>query len=137
MMKESKIKVPNFEATSDGKKILTPKQWLERFRQYAKRKHKVDITELIHGAEMTQTGWSGKETEIQEDFIWGIGPEALYQMTRAEYKTEPDKIAVKDLIRLFFRMNISYRSGTPTITAENSSGRNRPNPKHRRTSGGD
>ena len=42
-----------------------------------------------------------KKAEIQEDFIWGIGPEVLYQMTRAEYKTEPDKIAVKDLIRLF------------------------------------
>ena len=56
---------------------------------------------MIRGAEMTQTGWSGKETEIQENSIWGIGPEALYQMTRAEYKTEPDKIAVKDLIRLF------------------------------------
>ena len=100
-MEESKIEVPNFEATSDGKKIFTPKQWLERFRQYAKRKHKIDITELIRGAEMTRTGWAGKETEIQEDFIWGIGPEALYQMTRAEDKTEPDKMAVKDLIRLF------------------------------------
>ena len=61
----------------------------------------MDITELIRGVERTQTGWSAKEAEIQEDFIWGISPEALYQMTRAEYKTEPDKIAVKDLIRLF------------------------------------
>ena len=101
MTEESKIEVPNFEATSDGKKIFTPKQWLEKFRQYAKRKHKMDITELIRGAEMTQTGWTGKEAEIQEDLIWGIGPEALYQMTRAEYKTEPDRIVVKDLIRLF------------------------------------
>ena len=31
----------------------------------------------------------------------GYGPEALYQMTRAEYKTEPDKIAIKELIQLF------------------------------------
>ena len=61
----------------------------------------MDISELLRGAEMTQTGWSGKETDIQEDFIWGIGPEALYQMPSAEYKTEPDTIAVKDLIRLF------------------------------------
>ena len=43
----------------------------------------MDITEVIRGAEMTQTGWAEKEAEIQEDFIWGIGPEALYQMTRA------------------------------------------------------
>ena len=101
MTKESKIEVPNFEEISDGKKIFTPKQWLEGFRQNAKRKHKMDITELIRGAGMTQTGWAGKEAEIQEDFIWGIGPEAFYQMTRAEYKTEPDRIAVEDLIRLF------------------------------------
>ena len=45
--------------------------------------------------------WSGKEQLIQEDFIWGVGPEALYQITRAEYKTEPDSIKIKDLIRLF------------------------------------
>ena len=101
MAENSKIEVPKFEATSDGKRIFTPKQWLERFRQYTKRKHKMDISELIRGAEMTQTGWSGKEPDIQEDFKWGIGPEALHQMTRAEYKTEPDTIAVKDLIRLF------------------------------------
>ena len=101
MAEENKIEVSNFDAISDGKRIFTPKQWLERFRQYTKRKHKMDIAELIRGAEITQTGWSRKEAEIQEDFIWGIGPEALYQMTRAEYKREPDKIAVKDLIRLF------------------------------------
>ena len=102
MVTETKqIEVPDFEATWDGKRIFTPKQWLERFRQYTKRKHKIDITELIRGVEMTQNGWTGKEAEIQEDFIWGVAPEALYQMTRAEYKTEPDSIRVKELIRLF------------------------------------
>ena len=48
------IEVPNFEAISDRKRIFTPKQWLERFRQNIKRKYKIDITELIRGAEMTQ-----------------------------------------------------------------------------------
>ena len=61
----------------------------------------MDITELIRGIEITETGWSGREAEIQEDFMWGIGPEALYQMTRAEYKTEPDKIAVNLLVSKF------------------------------------
>ena len=97
----TQIEVPNFEATTDGKKIFTPKQWLERFRQYTKRKYKMDIAELIRGEEMTQNEWATKENQIQDNFIWGIGPEALYQMTRAEYKTDPDKIAIKDLIRLF------------------------------------
>ena len=110
MAEENKIEVPNFEATSDGKRIFTPKQWLEKFRQYTKRKHKMDIAEIIRGAEITQTDWSGKEAEVQEDFIWGIGPEELYQMTRAEYKTEPDKIAVKDLIRLFNEYFLSKRN---------------------------
>ena len=92
MTEESKIEVPNFEATSDGKRIFTPKQWLERFRQYTKRKHKMDITGQLRGIEITQTGWSGKEAEIQEDFTLGIGPEALYQMTyQRNTKQNPTK----------------------------------------------
>ena len=110
MAEENKIEVPNFEATSDGKRIFTPKQWLEKFRQYTKRKHKMDIAERIRGAEITQNDWSGNEAAVQEDFIWGIGPEALFQMTRAEYKTEPDKIAVKDRIRLFNEYFLSKRN---------------------------
>ena len=30
-----------------------------------------------------------------------MGPEALYQIIRAEYKTEPDNIKIKDLIQLY------------------------------------
>ena len=103
MTQEAKqLEVPNFEATSDGKKkIFKPIQWPERFRQYTKRKYKMDITEVKRGAKITQTGWAKNEIEIQEVFIWGIGPEGLYQMTRAGYKTEPDKIAVKYLTRPF------------------------------------
>ena len=102
MTQETKqLDVPNLEATSDRKRIFTLTKWLERFRQYTERKYKMDITELIQGGEMTQTDWTDKETETREDFIMGIGQEALYQMTSAEYKIEPDKIAVKDLIRLF------------------------------------
>ena len=43
--------VPNFEATTDRKEIFTQKQWLERFRQYTKRKHKIDIEVLIREPE--------------------------------------------------------------------------------------
>ena len=56
---------------------------------------------LLKGEDVTDTGWTGKEQIIQEDFLWGVGPEALYQITRAEYETEPDSIKVEDLIRLF------------------------------------
>ena len=42
--------VPNLEAkASDGNPIFTPRQWLERFRQFTKREHKIDITPLVKG----------------------------------------------------------------------------------------
>ena len=79
--------VPNLEAkATDGNPVFTPRQWLERFRQFCKREHKMDITPLVKGENMTDSGWSEKEQAIQEDFLWGVGPEALYQITRAEYK---------------------------------------------------
>ena len=109
----TQLEVPNFEATTDGKKILTTKQWLERFRQFTKRKYKMDIAELIRGEEMRQADWATKESQIQDDFVWGIDPEGLYQMTRAEYKTEPDKIALNDLIRLFNEYFLPKRNTYP------------------------
>ena len=79
--------VQNLEAkASDGNAIFTPRQWLERFRQFAKREHKIDIAPLMKGEDITE--WSGKEQLIQEDFIWGVGPKAVYQIIRAEYKTD-------------------------------------------------
>ena len=52
------------------------------------------------GENAKDTGWTEKKQAIQEDFIWGELPESVYQITRAEYKTEPDSIKLKDLIRL-------------------------------------
>ena len=92
-----KITVPNLEEkAADGNSVFTPKQWLERFRQFTKRQHKIDITSLIKGGNVTATGWTGKEKLIQEDCIWGVGLEALWQITRAECKTDPDSINIKD-----------------------------------------
>ena len=66
--------------------------------------------------EKTQNGHNGIDTgdrndinrlvletksEVQEDYIWSIGPEELYQKTREYYKTEQDKIANEHLIQLF------------------------------------
>ena len=131
-----KIAVPNLEAkAADGNPVFTPKQWLERFRQFTKREHKIDITPLIKREDVTETGWTGKEKAIQEDFIWGVGPEALYQITRAEYKTDPDSIKIKDLIRIF--LEFTYRNATPTITEEISFERSREKKKHPKTSGED
>ena len=117
--------VLNLEAkASDGNAVFTPRQWLERFRQFTKREHKIDITPLITGEEVTEFGWSGKEKDIQEDFIWGVGPEALYQITRAKYKTEPDSIKIKNLIRLFAGYYLpkrnTYHNRGPKQTEEES-----------------
>ena len=68
-----KNRVPNLEAkASDGNAIFTPRQWLERFQQLAKREHKIDIAPLMKGEDITE--WSGKEQLIQEDFIWESDP---------------------------------------------------------------
>ena len=71
--------VPNPEVkASDGNAVFPPRQWLERFRQFTKRQHKIDITPLIKGEDVTDSGWFGKEKVPQEDFIRGVGLEALY-----------------------------------------------------------
>ena len=102
--------VPNLEAkATDGNPVITPRQWLERFRQFCKREHKKDITPLLKGEEVTDTECTGKEQIIQ-DFLRGVGPEALYQINRAEYKTEPDSIKVKDVIRLFTEFYMPKRN---------------------------
>ena len=86
--KAKQIEVPNVEATSDGKRMFTPKQWLESFQQNTKGKYQMDNTERIRGAQITQNGWTDKETEVQ-NFIWGIGPEALLpnDMGRVQNRT--------------------------------------------------
>ena len=128
-----KNKVPNLEAkATDGNPVFTPRQWLERFRQFCKREHKMDIKPLVIGENMTDSGWSAKEQAIQEDFLLGVGPEALYQITRAEYKTEPDSIKVKDLIRLSTEFYMPKK--THTIIVEISSERNKQKRKHWKTS---
>ena len=96
--------VPNLEArATDENPVFTPKQWLERFRQFSKREHKIhiDIAPLIKGDEITQNSWPANEQAIQEEFIGGVEPEALNQITRAELKTEQHILKIKDLIRLF------------------------------------
>ena len=103
--------VPNLETkATDGNPVFTPRQWLERFKQFTKREHKIDVTSLLKGEDITDSGWGAKEQAIQEDFIWGMGPEALFQITRAEYKTDPDSIKIKDLIRLYTEYYLPKRN---------------------------
>ena len=66
MTEETKqLDVLNFRAIA---KIFIPKRWVKKFWNCTKRKYKMDITELLRGAEMTQHGWSEKGGELQERF---------------------------------------------------------------------
>ena len=66
---------PSVEAkATNGNPVFTPRQWIERFRQFYKREHKVDIVPLLKGEGVTENGWTGKEQAIKEDLIWGVGP---------------------------------------------------------------
>ena len=103
--------VPNLETkATDGNPVFTPRQWLERFKHFTKREHKIDITPLLKGEDITDSGWGAKEQAIQEDFIWGVESEALFQTTRAEYKTDPDSIKIKDLILLYTEYYLPKRN---------------------------
>ena len=78
--------------------------------RFTKNEHKIDIVPLLKGEKITDADCNGKEQAVQEDFIWGVGPEALYQLTRAEYKMEPDSIKVKDILRLFTEVYMPKRN---------------------------
>ena len=126
--------VPHLEAkASERNAKFIPRQWLERFRQFIKREHELDMAPLMKKEDITVNEWTAKEQLFQEVFIWGIGPEALYQITRADYKTEPDSIKTKYLIRLFIEYYLPKRK----TTAETFSGQNKQMKKHPQNFGKD
>ena len=120
--------VPNLKTkATDGNPEFTPRQWLERIKKISKREHKINVTPLLKAQDVTDTNWAGKEQAIQEDFIWGVGSEALFQVNRAEYETDQDSINIKNLIRLYTEHYLPKRN---TIIEETSTGRNNQKRKH-------
>ena len=76
--------VPNLEAkATDGSSIFKQREWLERFKQFTKREHKIDITPLMGEEDITDSKGPRKKQAIQEDFIRRVIQEALLQITRA------------------------------------------------------
>ena len=74
-MTTENLEVPNLEARQqDGKPTYTPKQWVERFKQFTKRKHKVDITPLLKGEAMTDSTWAGIEKKCTRRLHFGPRP---------------------------------------------------------------
>ena len=125
--------VPNLEAkASEGNAVFTLRNWSERFRQFTKREHKRDITPLMKGEVVADSGCSEKKL-ILEDFIWEVGPEALHQKTRAEDKTEPGRIKIKDFSG--YSPSTTYQNATLTTTEETSSGTNKRKQNQPKSSG--
>ena len=91
---------PRSQATDETPEF-TPKELLERFKQLTTPQRKIDIIPFKIVEDITDSGWTGKKQTIQEDFIWGVGPEALFQITRTEYETEWDSIKINDSFRLY------------------------------------
>ena len=50
---------PEAKAT-DGNPVFTPRHCLERFRHFCKGEHKIYITALLNGEEISDTHWAGK-----------------------------------------------------------------------------
>ena len=97
--------VPNLEVwASDGNSILTPRHKLEIFRQFTKPEHKFDVAPLLK-AFFTESGWTEEEAIDQEDFIWGVGPEALYQLTITKQSTKFSP----DYETIFFKKNTNTK----------------------------
>ena len=126
--------VPNLEAkATDGNPVFTPKQWLERFRQFCKREHKIDIAPLLKGEEIREANWTGKKTSRTRRFHMGCGTGSTLSDNKAEYKTEPDSIKIKDLIRLFTEFYMPKRN--TYHNRRDFFGRSRPKMRHPKNSG--
>ena len=62
----------------DGKKLHTPKEWTERFCQYIKKIHDIDIKQkLTDDTVPTGKNWDTEELENRQDFIWSARPSAV------------------------------------------------------------
>ena len=99
----SNIQLPYLEDTGlDGKKLYTPKEWTKRLRHYIKRIYDIDIKPAISGETIpTSNRWTEKEPEIRQDLIWGAGPPAIENITKGDFKSDPDTIDKERLLQLF------------------------------------
>ena len=104
---EDRAKLPCLDEKGlDGERSYTYPRWLNRFKQYTKRKYEIDIGPKIKEETMTGTECNTKEETIQQNFLRALGPRATHQIARSEYRADPDKIKVENLIKLYKRYYI-------------------------------
>ena len=92
-MTDDRIKLPYLDEKGlDGERIHNYRQWIDRFKQYTKSKYEIDIGPLIKEYMTGTDERNTKQEKIQQDFLWALGPEATHQITRSEYRSDPDNI---------------------------------------------
>ena len=74
----------------------------------------------------------GKELQIRQDLIWGVGASTIENITEGEFNTDPDTINTDYYNYL---KTITYPNGTHTIAAAISSGQNKKKPNPRKNIG--
>ena len=84
-MAEDRIKLPCLDQKGIyGKKIYNHRQWLERFKQYRKRKNEIDIGPLIKEEQMTEPTGILKKRRYNK-ISYGHGDPKYYDLN-----TEPN-----------------------------------------------
>ena len=71
-MTENRIQTPYLDKKGkriDGKRIFNYRQWLERFKQYTKRKYNKGFGPLIKYETITAIEWNRKDKKIQQEFL--------------------------------------------------------------------
>ena len=104
-MIDHRLKFPYLDKKGpDRKKFYTYRQWLDRYKQYTKRKYEMKIGPLITTETMTGTDeWNTKEKNMQQDVSRAIGPQAMHQITRSEYRKDRENTKIDKLIKLYNR----------------------------------
>ena len=84
-MIKDRIQIPCLDKRGiEGKRIYNYRQWVERFKQYAKNKYNIDIGHPIKERTISETKGNMNEKKIQQDFLWALGSEVTHQTTRYE-----------------------------------------------------
>ena len=68
---KNNIQLPYLGDTGlDGKKLYTPKEWMERLRHYIKRIYDIDIKPALSGETIpTSSRWTENEPQKGQDLI--------------------------------------------------------------------
>ena len=62
--------LPNLKAkASDGNAVFSPRQGLERFRQFTMREHKIYISPLSNDEDVTKLEWNSEDEEFWRRLI--------------------------------------------------------------------